>query len=140
MANVDVAPTLLRLIGVPIPTTMTGSDLFAEDTTSRQRVLFSETEARLGGGADPRVAKMTVRRGQKKLIVTTRGRHCFDLDADPREVAPIPDDQECNGQLSGELDEWMTESRSMAASLGPTAVFPMSQHERERLRALGYLD
>jgi len=64
---VDVAPTLLAALGVPVPETMMGSDVLA-DEFRRDRPVFAETDVRIGGFVDPRYMQRAVRRGDKKHI------------------------------------------------------------------------
>jgi len=131
-STLDVAPTILALLGIPSPPAMHGRDLLAA-----------------GGGAHDVVAEsmdrgqLMLRRGPWKLIRTERDSYYTDVFAprrgtcelyhlatDPDEVTDLAATHpEVVAELSAALDAW--EQRTLVAA--PPAV-PVDE-----LRALGYL-
>ncbi len=78
---IDVAPTILGMLGHPLPPTWQGRSLFADDRTGRA-YLFSPFAQTMEYG---------FREGQYKFIVNAAGLEprVFDLFADPRELHNI---------------------------------------------------
>jgi arylsulfatase len=136
---IDVAPTILAVLQLPVPSTMEGRDAFDPSVAATPRTFFSETEVRLGGHPDPASRQRAVRRGSKKLIVGPRGQHCFDLQVDPSERASASD-RHCERELLGELEAWTRKSGERAQALGQSAERALSPADAEHLRALGYID
>jgi len=133
VSTVDVAPTILRLVGLPVPAAMRGRDLLTGGGAPRDVV--SESIDR---------RQLMLRRGRWKLIRTVenawyteafaprRGTvELYDLERDPGEernlAAAAP---AVVAELTAALDAWER------AALVPAAP-PVPD---ERLRALGYLE
>jgi arylsulfatase A-like enzyme len=132
---IDVAPTLLAAVGVPIPATMAGRDVLA-DPPPPERPLLSETDVRLGGAHDAEAAQVALRRGRLKVIHSNRGRECFDLGADPLEL-----DSNTNAECEtagSDLERRVRRLRENAPQ-DAGAELPLDEKQRERLRALGYV-
>ncbi len=147
--NVDVAPTLLGLVGLPVPKAFRGfdwSDVLRGAPPPRDRVtLFQAHKGAVLSAQEAREARrhglleVAVMRGMRKEILRFEGRNrwLFDLARDPRESrseAPPA------APLSAELQRWIEQvQQGLVASdrLGPAALDPESI---ERLRALGYAE
>jgi arylsulfatase A-like enzyme len=137
--GLDVAPTLLRLAGLPVPPTMQGRDLFAPGTTAEPLV----AEASQG-------RQVMILDGPWKLILTLRdfqyvdafGRDAgatelYDLQRDPGEAENVVRSHaDVARTLAARLDSWMTVHRDGSA---PAAAPPSPAVERS-LRALGYTE
>jgi hypothetical protein len=95
---------------------------------------------RLGGEPDPRGAQLAIRRGKDKVILGPWGHLCFDLERDPEERGPIVGAEDCGIETSAELARWNQETRRVTDALGETRPSKLDPEERERLRAIGYLD
>jgi arylsulfatase len=135
VASVDLMPTLLDLVGVPVPPERDGVSLArllrGEATPPRDRILLSE----LG-----RVK--AVRRGTHKLIRIRRGDDrtvAYDLARDPQEQHPL-DEPPAWPRLDARLDA--------LSALGPTwqrrgeappEARPLDPERERQLEALGYL-
>jgi arylsulfatase A-like enzyme len=147
--NLDVAPTLLGLAGLPVPQGFRGfdwSEVLRGAPPPRDRVTLYQ--AHKGAVLSPQEARaarrrglleVAVLRGMRKEILRFEGRNrwLFDLARDPRESrseAPPA------AELSAELRQWITQvQQGLVASdrLAPAALDPESV---ERLRALGYAE
>ncbi len=98
---VDVAPTLLELVGVPPPPSMRGDDL---------RPLLAGGEARLGSVFASAGTRHMVVSWPHKLIADLRFGtfELYDLERDPRERDNLADDREALvAGLDGELRGWL---------------------------------
>ena len=127
----DVAPTLISLLGLPPDPAHRGRDLFAPDAaTLESTVLVSASEKEAGG---PRFGILS---GGYKLIrvATPEGgeERLFQLpDEDLDRSEAFPD---LARRLAGQLDAGLS---SMSASATRRTL---SEEETEGLRALGYLE
>jgi arylsulfatase A-like enzyme len=147
VALVDVAPTLLELVGVPVPASFAGRSLVPliegeDDADFEERPIYFETP-----GIDR--GSYGLQRGRWKVIRDWKGgeMRVYDLEADPgerrdrvREQSPLA------ARLSAELSDWVREmeqtgsARDWSARLPGAPPAPPVAREREReLRALGYV-
>jgi len=138
---VDVVPTLLGLLGLPLPEALDGIDL---------RTLWSERgspalrERALVGEADHENdvldSTRSVRRGNLKLIydVEHDRSRLFDLASDPGEERDIAAKRpEQVRELRAVLDAYSKKARPVAP---PLRLPALGEAESDRLRALGYLE
>lgn len=150
----DLAPTLLDIVGVDIPSTMTGTSaaglVGAGDGKGRieARSMCFDREANLAarqaGEIDKPKYRMVSLRGPNTRYVhreTGRDPEFFDLTTDPKglvDLYPEKQWQPMSSELLGIL------SRNATALLGSDATdrsaAEVSEEERQRLEALGYLD
>jgi phosphoglycerol transferase MdoB-like AlkP superfamily enzyme len=103
--NTDVAPTLLGLLGVPIPMTMKGRDLTRDDFP--RVALF---------GGRPPAEQYGIRDGKWKLVLSgeTGVVELFDVAADPDERTNLVDDHpELAKKLLEKVREWKPHSRNL---------------------------
>lgn len=127
----DVMPTLLDLAGIAIPESVEGLSMVGE---ARRPFLFGEV------GEGPMSTRM-VRQGPYKLIYYPTGNRVqlFDLDADPREMQDLSEEEEYASlrqslsllmldQLYGSDQEWLDE--------GKLVGLPDSEWQPVRNRAL----
>jgi arylsulfatase A-like enzyme len=140
---VDVAPTILALVGVPIPPEFEGRSL----------VPWLEGGSRPQSGVSPRNAcsellphnEQTRRLGERRAVVAGRlkliagpgdQRTFYDLAADPAEQHPLSavDD---SGLLVGALEQAVARAQRTATT--PKRE-PLDEESRARLRALGYAE
>jgi arylsulfatase A-like enzyme len=109
---VDVAPTILRLLDIPVPARMRGTDLgpwLASPPAPGSRLPpeFAELEH-----------KRMIASGTDKLICHMEIGHCslFDLTADPGERRNLVDAQPDKvGRLRAEMDLWLAEQGKLEA-------------------------
>lgn len=149
---IDVAPTVLRLLGLPDRVGMDGVPLFKRAgagfvASGGRRLLFAESDYQLIHAANPRFhipgvrgRWSSVRQGSHKLIRIPRGEgsllELYDLAADPDEErnlaatsgAPLE-------SLIRELAEWIDDQ----PGTGPDLEESLSPDEKARIRSLGYL-
>jgi len=88
---VDLTPTLLELIGAPIPNHIQGASLVplltAGDTAPDAAQIFIEWNGPWGTSVYSDVAVRTIRRGRWKLNISTNGDcELYDLGSDPEEM------------------------------------------------------
>ena len=128
---VDVVPTVLPLVGLDTPASLQGRDLFAEDPTAPQRLLWAEVDA---------MSRMqAVSNGRTKTIhdLSTGVFESYDLNQDPGELVP--------GTTSFEDKAALTELADALDALGrslPRAGLPgtaLDDGARAHLEALGYV-
>ena len=145
--NIDIAPTVLGLAGLPVPETFRGFDwtpVLRGAEPPRGRTTFFQ--AHKGAVLSQQEAASARRKGLLEVGVLTAGqkeifripegrRWLFDLGANPGEIRSlVPLGSPASTSLSG----WMADvQKGLAASdrLGPAEVDPENV---ERLRALGY--
>lgn len=140
VSTIDVFPTLLDILGLPVPETASGDSLlrFVEGTPGRPRLLISSSSSSgdVQGGS--------IRRGRWKLIdhpVQEANPLLFDSDADPEEkdnlagtgVAEEPG-------LRQALQDHFELVDAARAALPTGAPAEVDAESLERLKALGYVD
>jgi len=138
--QVDVLPTLLELLGVPIPEHLQGQSLVAamrgdeDPALEGDKPVFAQASLR----AVKTIALDSFSRGDWKLIETRvpeSRRQLFNLRDDPQErhdrVASEPDVAE---RLGAELRRFRE-----ALPVGHSGTVPLSEDEIRELRSLGYL-
>ncbi len=126
--NIDVAPTLLSLAGVPVPESFQGASLrpIWDGTETEGREVFSE------------LAKAQVLiRGRYKFVL--KGRHLFDLQEDPTEQNAVR-----RGAHRDKIREMETRIEALMMELNERAEYTegsvfLSDEEMRQLRALGYV-
>lgn len=150
-SSLDVAPTVLGLVGLPVPESFRGHDWSplltgAEDVPPGPPATFHQAHkgALRGGGGEGARRKGLLEVGwvqdQKKEIVSVRGRTLrllFDLDADPAELESIGGG---DATLTDTLATWLDQVRAGLAASDDLPAEALSEDEIERLRALGYID
>jgi arylsulfatase A-like enzyme len=162
VAHVDLMPTILDVIGLPIPDQATGTSLVALLTgqpPAGDRHLFSEAWAD-GHCAERDPATMPY--GPPGLLIQTGARklaryrrhgaveyELYDLDTDPGERH---DGYAAAGSeiavLKDTLDAYESDGRARAGALkkgaptsaAPDTPVPLDDRQREKLRALGYVE
>jgi arylsulfatase A-like enzyme/Tfp pilus assembly protein PilF len=132
---VDVAPTILDLLGEPLPAAVQGTSLVPAMNGERLELLtFSETWY-------PRhhynwSELRAVRDGRYKFIRAPR-RELYDLQTDPRETVNIFEKNASTAAaLERALDDLVARTARAAQAAAPARVDPEAE---ERLRALGYV-
>ena len=134
VAHIDLAPTILRFVGLPVPDDMKGLDLLDLAKREAQSGRPQEREPLLsvtGGRSD--AYSVAVRLGKMKLISHSKRDEVelYDLSADPHELVNLsktrPQDVERASSALVALPEFKQRSE-----LDPAAL--------EHLRALGYVE
>jgi arylsulfatase A-like enzyme len=145
--NIDVAPTILGLAGLPIPSGFRGFDwtpVFQGAPPPRSRIAFFQ--AHKGAVLSAHEARSARRKGLLEVGVLVGGRKeifrlterrlwLFDLGRDPRETRGAT----LGAKVSRHLHEWMERVQKgliVSDRLGPAEVDPENV---EQLRALGYV-
>jgi arylsulfatase A-like enzyme len=132
---VDVVPTVLARLGVPVPAPLDGVDLLddARGEPDEPRLVFSAADWK----NEPPDRKRMLRRGRYKLIfdrITEKAR-LYDLETDPLEQRNLAYKQPERVQaLLAELPRFTARQREA------DAVPERSAEEEQLLRELGYVD
>jgi len=128
---VDVAPTILSILGIPAPPGIDGADLRPLWSEPRElaaeRLLFAEAGSR---------ELRSVRSGRIKLITDMpAGRsELYDLAIDPAETRNLAAERpELVDALAAEISDLAASARE------PQLAPELDDDEKERLKALGYL-
>jgi len=134
--TVDLFPTIARILGAKTPRTVEGEtllSLLADGADTADREAISETEFTMPGPMDPLIS---LNDGAHKLILTLPDgeRWFYDVRADPDERVNLIDRDSRADVFEERLRRFLSE-RSWA----PAAGRSLSDAERRRLRALGYL-
>lgn len=139
VSMVDLAPTLLDVLGIPAPASMEGRSLkpLLAGGRAAERPIYAETEET----TDRATHKLALRSGSLKYILTSpraegasaAREELFDLRTDPGERSPLP------LSLAGSLPRLAQAYLAAARGRGrrPPNVI-LSPEDRESLRALGY--
>jgi arylsulfatase A-like enzyme len=139
VSSLDIAPTILSLVGLSVPATMQGRDLLAPATDPTP--IFAES----GGGN-----QVMIRSGDWKLIRTVNSFYYVDgfereqgatevyhLSVDPGERTDLARKQpDVASSLEAHLDAWLA---AQQPEPGGPAV-PVAAETLESLRALGYVE
>jgi arylsulfatase A-like enzyme len=143
-SNIDILPTVLDLLGAPVPFGLPGQVLGPmDDQSTRARQLFGQATAPHDplNGSNESNARF-VRAGKYKLIQTPYlgTEALYDLELDPAETAnllgdPTPEVEETARQLRRALEHWIE-----SADPHPSSFEGMEKDDTLRkLKSLGYL-
>jgi N-acetylglucosamine-6-sulfatase len=143
-SNIDILPTVLDLLGAPLPNGIDGRALdLMGDRSTRDRQLFGQATAALTplDSSNKRNARF-VREGKYKLIQTPYmgAEALYDLESDPAETknllsAPTEEVEETARQLRRALEGWIESADPL-----PSTFEGMENEDTIRkLRSLGYL-
>jgi arylsulfatase A-like enzyme len=139
VSQIDIAPTLLALAGIPIPGSMQGIDLRrywgANPSKAVNRSLFAEADH---SNRFPDQFRM-LRKDRYKLIWdrASGATQLYDRTADPRERHDVSRDHPAL------LEELLSEIRAFDAPMASDVSLPppsLSPDERKSLRRLGYIE
>jgi arylsulfatase A-like enzyme len=136
--GLDVAPTLLRLLGIDVPPSMEGRDVLASEVPAHP--LVAETVHR---------SQVALLHDDWKIVRTLTGFHVteafhretgdielYDLARDPEERTNLAaTEPERLADMQARLDAWLA-----THALPPRPAATVSPADRERLRALGYVE
>ncbi len=136
VGTVDILPTVLDLLGLPIPERVQGRSLISElggTAAAEPAVLYAETLApRLGYGWGELRALF---RGERKYVFGPRP-ELYDLGADPKELRDLIDaEPETAERMHRELARFLRDH----AAPDIDAAVEMDEETRRKLMALGYL-
>jgi arylsulfatase A-like enzyme len=118
-SSIDIVPTILNAVGIPVPSDLPGSDLVAESqrpADAPPRTLFGEIFNHDIADIDRPAASLqyrwTLAEGRWKLILPadrSTAAELYDVLADPREETNLADQHPDRvTQLSQTLDTWWT--------------------------------
>jgi choline-sulfatase len=132
--SVDIAPTILELLGLPVPEWMEGSSLKAAWEAGEAVDSLSVGESLLPlyhFGLSPLVS---VRTGRWKFIASPRP-ELYDLARDPRETLNVVED---HPEIAEPLSEEALRYSTRVVAGGASAA-TVSGEQKEKLAALGYI-
>ena len=134
VAGVDVLPTALALVGLPVPSVCDGVSLL--DPPPRDRLIASYNDNPDTGGG------VTLRRGGLQLLRnwSVMPWALYDVAADPGQQRPLPADRREAQALAALAEKLAAEQQRLAALLGRgEAQGELSAETLEQLEALGYI-
>jgi arylsulfatase A-like enzyme len=140
ITSLDVTPTLLQLVGIPVPSEIQGIGQLPILVESSNRTVFSETVVALGGVYNDDLRKTASIQRQFKLIVDVDHHMSFDLNSDPLEESPRTDIPFCNSELRSLTDAWQAANEVLANKMGIARKVTIDQQTMENLRKLGYAE
>jgi len=141
-SGIDVAPTLLRLLGADVPATMEGHDLLSPPASGREIVMESLLDLQLG-----------LFDGRWKLLRTVHDYYAttkfhreagaielYDVSRDPDERTDLSAVEPSRvADMTARLATWMT-AHGIVPEAAPAPRPTISPQDRERLRLLGYIE
>lgn len=150
--NIDVAPTLLSLAGLPVPAAFQGYDwsgvLRGTAQPPRERIMWFQ--AHKGAVLSQQEAESARRKGLLEIAVLTgpemrkeifrlaeHKRSVFDLVRDPRELRNLAQGRP---EPSQSLQAWLTGLRQGLADSDRLAKVTIAPEDVQALRALGYAE
>jgi arylsulfatase A-like enzyme len=134
---IDVAPTIADVMELALPPTFQGVSLRRDVEAGRE--LWSETEHTIDG-----THKLSLRRGARagKAIFSMSedgvAAELFDLGDDPVELEPVSDEA-MHERVEGRLEDYLARAAAAREGKAETPSVDLDPEERERLRALGYI-
>ena len=133
---VDLAPTVLETLGLPVPPEMQGESLRTLLDAPRpvDRAAYAETDyPRRAFGWSPLAAW----RAERFLFVKAPRPELYDLAADPAQRHNLADDRATvAGRIAAQMEDFR---RRTAGGGGEAAARPLDPALLERLAALGYI-
>jgi arylsulfatase A-like enzyme len=135
---IDVMPTLLSLVDVPLPRTVQGRDL-----TPLLRGEAMEPVQMLAELHWPKFVLQASRTQHDKIIRDGQGFEVyFDLRRDPKERMPLAKEHPGRAEARLRLEEGLRETAALRKSLGVGAAVEstMDAEVRRRLEILGYIE
>src|SRR5262245_1506325 len=127
VAHVDIVPTILDLVGIPIPSSLEGQSL-ADPIPADRALYFEALDAYLTRGWAP--LKGVVQDGWKYIDLPEA--ELYDLSSDPAEAHNVIGGNE----RAGRLQRVLTDLASREGSAAPAV--PLDADAAARLRSLGY--
>lgn len=131
---IDLAPTLLDFIGVPIPEHIQGRSLLP--------ILSGEGDIeRMVLSSWPRGSFRSLRSGDWKLVRHGDSDELYDLESDPREEKDLATTQPSRvSELRDTMRQLVSSSRTIRNSVRWGEQIVPDEQALEELRALGYID
>ncbi len=152
VSTVDIVPTILELA----TNSATGTDsldgisllrTLAPDAPAERRVVFAEVDVDPARDRYAAVAQAAIVSGNIKCIHSKNevdrffqpvaSYRAYDLAADPKELHPLPESDAAAQRCFSALKQWTERVSSSTPEAGQAE--PLSDEERARLEALGYL-
>jgi arylsulfatase A-like enzyme len=148
--NLDLAPTVLGLLGLPIPDRFEGFDWTAvlQGASAAPDARVTRYEAHKGAVISNHKSDLARRNGLlevalvhneiKEIFRLSRSRRfVFDLGADPLERTPL---DSAKSRPSEAMDGWIRVVYDGLTSLEDLPVEPLDEESAAALRSLGYVD
>ncbi len=150
---VDIAPTILDLLGLPGGEGMEGRSILKlmescesgpddDNTGVSDYALFSEFLLYPFRGEGLDGEKKGIYEGNYHLIYDFNSgeKELYDLDSDPGELMDISkEDEDTTDRLYSELMEWYETNLQIVEELAPQREMEMSEEEKEMMRGMGYV-
>ena len=143
----DVVPTILDLCGVSVPGEMSGRSLLKKAADARELIhelYITYYRYQLGAGyaGTKTFDAFALREGDFKYMRLPRkgGERLYDITADPLETADLSESLAADlPRWREKVKAWTDRTEAIAAAHGDAEDASLSDEERERLEALGYI-
>jgi arylsulfatase A-like enzyme/Tfp pilus assembly protein PilF len=130
---IDLAPTILDLLGIQAPAGMDGISLLSAPPAGPRALYIETLGSKFMHGWAPLVG---VRRDDHKLVLAPRS-ELYDLKADPKELKNLyQSDYATASALYGAMKQMVGGDPELVTEVA--ANLPVDAEAREKLRALGY--
>jgi arylsulfatase A-like enzyme/Tfp pilus assembly protein PilF len=131
---IDLLPTILETVNVPIPTNVQGRSLLAARDPSTPEVAYSETDY-------PRRAfgwsSLAALRSDRFLYVKAPQRELYNLERDPKALTNLASGSPAVADtLAGQIEALRAQTQSAGAGVQPVGISP---EQAQQLAALGYV-
>lgn len=136
--SIDIAPTILEILNIPIPDSMMGRGLLGLicDKNETERIAFSENEVRSLLGCRSLKNKLILHDGESK-------QEFYDLENDPGEanILSVDNKHTVYSEFLKKAARWRATIESSAQPDRPMGKLKVLKDEelKEQLRSLGYL-
>ena len=146
-SNLDIAPTILGLVGLPSPESFEGFDYSAvfrgEESAPARRTRHQAHRGAVQGEADKARQKglleiAFVENGRKEVFRPRKGaRRVYDLEEDPEENENLVDE---DSAISEALRQWLEDVEAALVEADVLPAKPLDEESLKRMKALGYID
>ncbi len=136
VSHVDLLPTILNAVGLPVPEGMQGLDLRGMNGAGSRNVISESFRNAMFVDWNRRFnrTETSMVSGRMKLIVSTAGkRELYDLAVDPQERTNLATTADAGADIERQLAAWMKSVTPKARAIGNAGDINL-----QRLKSLGY--
>jgi arylsulfatase A-like enzyme len=138
---VDLVPTVLAVLGYPIPDNLDGKSLLTRPSENSRPIIAESYPGSFLWNLHPRFHRQerAIFQGPYKLIVSTAGkRELYDLSDDPNEKMDLfGENSEIGKKLETKMSQWAKSAES--AEIEAASASKLDTETINRLKSLGYV-